>query len=87
MTNAVEWLHEEFSRRIKTQCVLPSAVTAAMFFWALMASGQIIVSFWEGQNPRLSGDSFSMRLAAISGWTIIDMVHTWFSRFICIWCG
>ena len=40
-TNAVERLHEEFKRRIKTQCVLPSAETAAMFFWALMASGQI----------------------------------------------
>ncbi len=28
-------------RRIKTQCVLPTAETAAMLFWALMASGQI----------------------------------------------
>jgi hypothetical protein len=33
--------HEEFKRRIKTQTVLPSADTAAMLFWALLASGQI----------------------------------------------
>src|SRR6267378_4048632 len=40
-TNAIERLHEEFKRRIKTQCVLPSIETAAMMFWALLASGQI----------------------------------------------
>jgi len=40
-TNAIERLHEEFKRRIKTQTVLPSAETAAMLCWALLASGQI----------------------------------------------
>jgi putative transposase len=40
-TNAIERLHEEFKRRIKTQTVMPSADTAAMLFWALLASGQI----------------------------------------------
>jgi len=40
-TNAIERLHEEFKRRIKTQTILPSAETAAMLFWALLASGQI----------------------------------------------
>jgi len=40
-TNAIERLHEEFKRRIKTQTVLPSAETAGMLFWALLASGQI----------------------------------------------
>ena len=40
-TNAIERLHEEFKRRIKTQTVLPSADTSAMLFWALLASGQI----------------------------------------------
>ena len=40
-TNAIERLHEEFKRKIKTQTVLPSADTAAMLFWALLASGQI----------------------------------------------
>jgi putative transposase len=40
-TNAIERLHEEFKRRIKTQTVLPSADTAAMLFWGLLASGQI----------------------------------------------
>jgi hypothetical protein len=36
-TNAIERLHEEFKRRIKTQTVLPSAETAAMLFWAELA--------------------------------------------------
>jgi putative transposase len=40
-TNAIERLHEEFKRRIKTQTVLPSDETAAMLFWALLAAGQI----------------------------------------------
>ena len=40
-TNAIEHLHEEFKRWIKTQTVLPSTDTAAMLFWALLASGQI----------------------------------------------
>ena len=41
-------LNEEFRRRIKTQTVLPSADTAAMLFWALMASGQIIMRKVDG---------------------------------------
>ena len=47
-TNAIERLHEEFKRRIKTQTVLPSAETAAMFFWALLASGQIVMRKVDG---------------------------------------
>ncbi len=47
-TNAIERLHEEFKRRIKTQTVLPSAETAAMLFWALMASGQITMRKVDG---------------------------------------
>ena len=47
-TNAIERLHEEFKRRIKTQCVLPSAETSAMLFWALLASGQIILRKVDG---------------------------------------
>ena len=43
-TNAIERLHLEFKRRVKTQTVLPSAETAAMLFWALLASGQIVLS-------------------------------------------
>jgi transposase-like protein len=55
-SNAIERLHEEFKRRIKTQTVLPCAETAAMLFWALMASGQITmrkVDGWEtlAQKP------------------------------------
>jgi transposase-like protein len=47
-TNAIERLHEEFKRRIKTQTVLPSAETAAMLFWALLASGQISMRKIDG---------------------------------------
>ena len=49
-TNAIERLHEEFKRRIKTQTVLPSCETAAMLFSALLASGQITmrkVNGWQ----------------------------------------
>ncbi len=58
-TNAIERLHEELKRRIKTQTVLPSAETAAMLFWALLASGQITmrkVDGWQslGQPPSTS---------------------------------
>ena len=52
-SNAIERLHENFKRRIKTQTVLPSAETAAMLFWALMASGQITmrkVDGWQSLN-------------------------------------
>jgi putative transposase len=47
-TNAVERLHEEFKRRIKTQTVLPSAETAAMLFWALLAAGQVTMRKVDG---------------------------------------
>jgi putative transposase len=47
-TNAIERLHEEFKRRIKTQTVLPSADTAALLFWALLASAQITLRKVDG---------------------------------------
>jgi putative transposase len=47
-TNAVERLHEEFKRRITTRTVLPSPETAAMLFWALLASGQITMRKVDG---------------------------------------
>src|SRR3954464_5991764 len=56
-TNAIERLHEEFKRRIKTQTVLPSAETAAMLFWALLAAGQIAmrkVDGWQTLNQNLA---------------------------------
>ena len=65
-TNAIERLHEEFKRRIKTQTVLPSAETAAMLFWALMASGQITmrkVDGWQTLGEKLH-DPMPVDLAA-----------------------
>ena len=56
-TNAIERLHEEFKRRIKTQTVLPSAETAAMLFWALLASGHITmrkVHGWQTLTEKLA---------------------------------
>ena len=56
-TNAIERLHEEFKRRIKTQTVLPSAETAATLFWALLASGQITmrkVNGWQTLGESLA---------------------------------
>jgi transposase-like protein len=47
-TNAIERLHAEFKRRIKTQTVLPQADTAPMLFWALLPSGQIVVRKLDG---------------------------------------
>ena len=38
-TNAIERLHEEFKRRIKTQTVLPSADTAAMLSHSFLVFG------------------------------------------------
>jgi transposase-like protein len=47
-TNAIERLNEEFKRRIKTQTVLPDAETVPMLFWALLASGQIVMRRVDG---------------------------------------
>jgi putative transposase len=64
-TNAIERLHEEFRRRIKTQTVMPDAETAPMLFWALLASGQILmrkVDGWETLSQPL--DPKTLDLAA-----------------------
>src|ERR1700737_2863736 len=61
--NAIERLHEEFKRRIKTQTVLPSAETAAMLFWALLAAGQITmrkVDGWQTLNQKLDHKLFDL---------------------------
>ena len=65
-TNAIEWLPEEFKHRIKTPTVQPSAETAAMLFWALMASGRITmrkVYGWQTLGERLA-DPVPIDLAA-----------------------
>ena len=62
-SNAIERLHEEFKRRIKTQTVLPSAETAAMLFWALLASGQITmrkVDGWQTLNEKPSDPAIDL---------------------------
>jgi hypothetical protein len=46
--NAIERLHEEFKCRIKTQTVRLSAETAAIMFWARIASGQISMREVDG---------------------------------------
>jgi len=62
-SNAIGRLHEEFKRRIKTQTVLPSAETAAMLFWALLASGQITmpkVDGWRSLNDKPSDHTIDL---------------------------
>ena len=59
-----ERLHEEFKRRIKTQTVLPSADTAAMLFWALLASGQIVMRKIDGWNTLSTVSSDQQKLDA-----------------------
>ena len=62
-TNAIERLHEEFKRRIKTQTVLPSAETAAMLFWALLAAGQITmrkVDGWQTLSQKLTDETIDL---------------------------
>ena len=62
-TNAIERLHEEFRRRIKTQTVLPEAETAPMLFWALLASGQITmrkVDGWESLSAPLADQAIDL---------------------------
>ncbi len=49
-SNAIERRHGAFKRRIKTQCALPNAETAAVLFWALMASGQITMRRVDGRQ-------------------------------------
>src|SRR5271166_2612812 len=62
-SNAIERLHEEFKRRIKTQTVLPCAETAAMMFWALLASGQITmrkVDGWQTLSEKPTDQSIDL---------------------------
>lgn len=62
-TNAIERLNEEFRRRIKTQAVLPDAETAPMLFWALLASGQIVmrkVDGWQTLSRPLDPESLDL---------------------------
>ena len=62
-TNAIERLHEEFKRRIKTQTVLPSAETAAMLFWALLSAGQITmrkVDGWQTLSRKLADNAIDL---------------------------
>ena len=62
-TNAIERLHEEFKRRIKTQTVLPSSETAAMLFWALLAAGQIAlrkVDGWQTLSHKLADQAIDL---------------------------
>jgi len=62
-TNAIERLHEEFKRRIKTQTVRPSAETAAMWFWVLLAAGQIVmrkVDGWQTLTQHLADNPIDL---------------------------
>jgi hypothetical protein len=73
-TNAIERLHEEFKRRIKTQTVLPSADTAAMLFWALLASGQTNMRKIDGWQTLATAFRTAPR-ASVAGKTLPEGVQ------------
>jgi putative transposase len=63
VTNAIERLHAEFKRRIKTQTMLPSSETAAMLFWAPLAVGQITmrkVDGWHTLKHKLADEPIDL---------------------------
>jgi len=64
-TPAIERLHEAVKRRIKTQTALPSAGTAALLFWSLLASGQITMRP-DHHAPRSPCAQITMR--KVNGW-------------------
>ena len=67
-TNAIERLHEEFKRRIKTQTVLPSAETAAMLFWAeVVQRFQRAAGSVEGPPEGLLA-SGQINMRKVNGW-------------------
>ena len=44
----IEWLHEEFRRRMKTQGSLPSEDAAMVLLFSLVANGQIKLRRMDG---------------------------------------
>ena len=79
-TNAIERLHGEFKRRVKTQCALPNAETAAMLFWALMASGQITmrrVGGWQTlADPAVTAPADEIFAARRPPFTVSEPLET-----------
>lgn len=67
-SNAIERLHEEFKRRIKTQTMLPSSDTAAMLFWAEGARGSVMQSMMEWRLEGLMA-SGQILMRKVDGWT------------------
>lgn len=60
-TNSIERLNEEFRRRVKVQGLEPSGASICMLFWALLASGKVVMrkavgyeSFGQPINKELS---------------------------------
>jgi transposase-like protein len=63
-TNVIERLNEEFRRRVKTQCSLPSEDSAGVLLFALVASGQIKLRKLDGYSTISQVLHNRMRLAA-----------------------
>jgi transposase-like protein len=64
-SRAIERLHKEFRRRIKSQTVLPCVEIVAILFWALLASGQITMRKIDGlRNLAQKPDDRIIDLAA-----------------------
>jgi len=67
----IERLYEEFKRRIKIQTVLPSAETAAISFWALLASGRVTMRKVDGWRSLLKKPSDKIIELAARGGNIV----------------
>jgi len=67
----IERLYEEFKRRIKIQTVLPSAETAAISFWALLASGRVTMRKADGWRSLVKKSSDKIIELAARGGNIV----------------
>jgi putative transposase len=63
-TNCVERIQEEFRRRVKVQGVQPNTESVLMLFWALMASGAVVMRKVDGYETLQEEPKEPITLAA-----------------------
>lgn len=63
-TNAIERLNEEFRRRVKVQGLEPGGDSVCMLFWALLASGKVVMRKAVGYESLNEPIKEELRLAA-----------------------
>lgn len=63
-TNAIERLNGEFRRRVKVQGLEPAGDSVCMLFWALLASGKVVMRKVDGYESLHEQPKEELRLAA-----------------------